>query len=286
MLVRPALFTVVVGGVFLAGARVDAAFVMVLFLVSALVTAAVQFALLRGVFAAAGGPRDTSPWRSWLGTGLALLPMIVMRENLRDLLIASAALGLAAGEVALFVIAIAVTGILTFSVKAVDLSFGPRVARAYADGHAARCRRLLAGGSGLKALIFLAGAAVLVAFRHDVLAIVGGEYVAASTAVVVLLLIPLAEALAGPVNILLTVSGHGRVILAVSLGGAAGIALATPVAGALHGVEAAALAAGACYLVHQLALLVMCWRRVGIDPSILSLRHVLARHHHGGRDGG
>ena len=268
MLVRPALFTVVLGAIWALGATVSAGPVMFLYLVAAIVVIAMQSILLHARFTFTRGPdRDMGAWRIWLRTGVMLAPMLVMNEYMTYLVLGSAALGMPAAAVAGLGIALSLQNILNFSLTAVDMAFGPKLARTLVGGQERRRRDLLSAIAALKCAAVLGGGAMVFALKDPILGLFGPAYLGAGHAFAILLLMPLAAALSGPAALVLNVLGRRRELLAGSLVGVAGIAVATPLGGGLAGLEGAAVGATAAVVAHQATLNLLCRRSTGIDPS-------------------
>ena len=268
MLVRPALFTLVLGAIWTLGATISAAWVMLLYLAAAVVVIAVQSVLLRARFGFARSPgRDMGAWRLWLRTGVMLAPMLVMNEYMTYLVLGSAALGMPAAAVAGLGIALSLQNIINFSLTAVDMAFGPRLARALVHGHERRRCDLLLAIAALKSAAVLGGGGVVFALKDPILGLFGPAYLGAGDAFAILLLMPLAAALCGPAALVLNVLGRRRELLAGSLVGVVGIAVATPLGGWLAGFDGAAIGATAAVVAHQATLTLLCRRSTGNDPS-------------------
>ena len=112
MLIRPSVFCLVLGVIWASDRTIAADTVMALFLVSAVLTALLQAWLLRGVFTfAPDGRADISDWRAWVGTGLMIAPLLLMRENLKNVIVVAAGLVLTTAEVGHLALALSVLGI-------------------------------------------------------------------------------------------------------------------------------------------------------------------------------
>ena len=268
MLVRPALFSAVLLAVYALGRHISADFVMLLWLISACIVVVLQVTLLRPKLDfVATRPRDMSDRRIWVRTGVMLAPMLIMNEYMNNVLLASASLGVEAATVAQLGIALSLQNFLTYSLTAVDMSFSPQVARAIVREDGVRYRRLLSMVSGLKCLGLLAGAFIVYFLREPLLGMFGQHYVAAGNTFFILMLIPLANALFGPVTLVLNVSGHRKELLLGSLVGMIGMGVATPVGGWFGGLNGAALGASVAFFLQQVSLYLYCRKRTGVDPS-------------------
>jgi O-antigen/teichoic acid export membrane protein len=271
MLVRPALFVLVLGALHLGAVMVAASVVICLHLAAAVLVLLLQVRLLRARLAfAARGPRDTGEWRRWLVTGIMLSPMLVMNEYMNYILLGSAAFGLPAATVAQLGIALSLQNFLGFSLAAVDMSFAPKVARAIAARERERCRRLLSVASGLKCAAVAGGGCLVLVVKEPLLGLFGPHYLAAGDAFLILLAIPASAAVFGPSALVLNVLGRRRELLGGSLAGLAGIAVATPVGGWLGGLDGAALGAAGAFAFSQALLYLLCRGRTGIDASVFA----------------
>ncbi len=94
-----------------------------------------------------------------------LAPMLVMNEYMTYLVLGSAALGMPAAAVAGLGIALSLQNILNFSLTAVDMAFGPRLARALVHGHERRRCDLLLAIAALKSAAVLGGGGVVFALK-------------------------------------------------------------------------------------------------------------------------
>lgn len=269
MLVRPLVFTAVLGFAWLQGYSLTPAVIMGLFFLSVVLVAVLQFVLLRRFFDFTKNVRsDFSDWKSWMSTGFKLSPSLVLQEYMKDLIIAAAAIAIAPAQVAFVAVAISVTNFLNFSISAVDVSFGPRFARCAAAGDKARIARLTAVSTLLKCIGVLVGSILLLYFGEQILGLFGPEYRAANTLLVVFLLLPLTNALLGPSTLLLNIHGHPSSIFYATTIGLCLIVILTPVGGYLFGSIGAAFGTAIGFMIMQSVLYFECRRKTGVDASL------------------
>lgn len=278
MLVQPTIFCVVLLAIDASGAQVEADILMAVFFASAVLTALLQFALLRRTFLAVGQHvGDFGARRAWVATGLSMVPLLILRENLKHLLISGSGFVLAAEELGEFALAISLLGPILFAVRAVDISVSPRLSKAIATGRGRHIAKYLGGSAILKVLGALAGLALVLLLDQVILAVVGYEYVEAARLLPILMLLPLSEALFGPTHVVLNITGRRMSVFAGSLAGIFAIVAATAIGGWLHSGTGVAWAASVAYAVHQVSLWLLCRRTTGIETSALGIRLFLDR---------
>lgn len=272
MLVRPAFFCLVLGGVWLAGLRIGADTVMGLFLLAALLTTGLQTWLLRRTFGfARQAAPDMSERATWMRTGLMLAPLLLMRENLKNVIVATAGVVLAKPEVGLLALSLSVLSIVIFAVKAVDIAVSPRLSKAIQHDRPRQVRSYLGASAAVKLVGTVLGLAAIAVLGDRVLGAFGAEFTAAHGAVLILFAIPAADAVFGPTDMVLNVTGNRASILAVSVGSFAALVAGTAIGGTLGGLEGAAWGAAIPYALQQLVLCLQCHRQAGIDPSLLGV---------------
>lgn len=273
MLVRPAVIFVLLGGVWAMGMELSVVLVMLLLLVAFAATAVVQAVLLRHTFAFARSARsDYGDVRSWLGTGLAIAPLLVLRDNLKHVIVAAAALALMPADVGHLALALSVMALFYFGMKAVDIALSPALSQAIQGARPGRVRHLLRVASKVK----LAGMAVAIAMvvlgGRAGLGLFGDSYDEALALLVILMLIPATEALFGSAQVVLNVTGNQGAVFRVAGLSAVVLVAATAFGGWIAGAEGAAAGAGLSYALQQVLLRAAALRDTGFDTSVLGLR--------------
>lgn len=250
--------------------------VVALYALSEGITVVIQNRLLRDDFAFLGATRgDSTGWQGWTRLGLWLTPGLVMNEYRKAILIATAALVLTGTEISLFAVAFSIVNIINFGVVAVDVAFSPRIAQAMAAGQPGRRDKLLASSGAIKLAGLMLGTALVLLMGRTALGWFGAQFDAAYPALLVMLLIPAISILFGPASVLLSSRGYGRSDFTGNLTGALGCMVAICGLGALFGVVGAAVGAVAAHLLGQATMTVLCRRRLGIDPTLGNLRHLI-----------
>ncbi len=272
MFARPAVIFALVGAVWLLGLEPSAVQLLALILVGFVATALLQYWLLRDTFAfLKGASRDFADSRKWIETGLMMAPLLVIRDNLKHVIVASAGLALAAEDVGLVALALSIMSLLYFAVKAVDISLSPQLSSACQGGNKPRVAQLIKVAAKLKVAVVAMGIIALAGAGGWILGLFGADYIAAWAPLMAVLLIPAADAICGPAQIVLNVSGQQRKIFAVAGLSTAILVGATAVGGWLAGAVGASVGAGLSYMAQQGILCLIANRAVGVQTSILGL---------------
>lgn len=275
LLTGPLVLTLGLSLAWAAGVPLKPWHVVVLFALSEGLTVLIQNALLRADFAfLRDTPSDSRAWRAWMGLGLWLTPGLVMTEYRKAILIATAGLALGGAQVSLFAVAFSIVNFINFGVVAVDVAFSPRIAQAMAADQPRRRDRLLASSAAIKLAGLALGVVIVLVLGTMALGWFGPEYRAAWPALLILLLIPALSVAFGPASVILASRGNGRADFAGNLTGALACLVAVPALGALYGVTGAAAGAVASHGLGLAVMNLLCRRRLGIDPSLASLRHL------------
>ena len=279
MLVRPLIFILVLLVVYAAELPATAELAMVLFIVAATVTAVIQTLLLRKTMRPLKGVRpDFVNWRAWVATGGAMMPMLLVQENLRYILLASAAIALSDADLGRLALCISILGVAIYAVRAVDISIAHRLSNAINCKAVVQVRRYLSIGAAIRVAGILAAMAILLPFAEDVLGLFSPEYAEATRYLMILMAIPVAEAIAGPSQIVLNVSGRRKVVFLGTLAGLVLIVVGTALGAIILGLTGATIGSSAAYAAMRFYLWYLCWRETDIDTSVFGMRYLLATH--------
>lgn len=276
MLVRPAVLCVLLVSVWLAGLRPDPVAIMVMILVSFVFAAGVQIAVLRRIFSFAKHPPklDFTPARQWHETGAMMAPLLVLRDNLKHAIVTAAALVLDQTEVGLVALALSLMSLIYFSVKAVDISLSPQLARSLQAGQKARSTHLIGVAAKLKIPALLLGVVGVAILGDWGLRLFGPAYSQAYVPLIILMLFPAADVWLGPAQVVLNVTGHQRYVFVIAGLSTAFLVAGVVIGGWIAGPSGACMGAALSYIVQQMMLRRICARDVGIETSIFALwRH-------------
>ncbi len=166
-------------------------------------------------------------------------------------------------QTGIYAISMQFAAVVQLAITSVEVSVQARLAAAGGQGRETMQRQVdEAGRLGLLAALLLALAIFLLA---PVFSLVLGERYAEIAGVLRVLLIgQLLYALCGPARVLLSMTGHERIVLAAVSVALAGALLAGLAVIPEHGALGAAAIAAASTAFVNLFLLVVCWRRLGV----------------------
>lgn len=272
MLVRPGVICLLLLIIWVSGLQAGPTVLMVLLLVAFVLSALVQALLLRKTFAeAANATPDFGEARKWLGTGAMMAPLLVLRDNLKHVIVASAGLVLSAAQVGYVALALSIMSLAYFSMKAVDISLSPQLSKGLQNKNFVRVASLMRSASILKLTALAAVCGLLALFGEWILAAFGPEYTVVLVPLFILMLVPAAEAIFGPAQIVLNVTGRQTAVFWVA-GISAGVLVgATVLGGWIAGVNGAAFGAGLSYLFQQALLWQVSLKGAGVDTSLANL---------------
>lgn len=276
-MVRPIIFIAGFAACWLAGFRPSVALIMVLFGIDALVTALIQFWLLRSAFSFMRGTQpDKRRWPDWLLTGLTLTPYRLINEFLGNIVILGSALVLDTAGVALIAIAFRIVNFPSFGITAIEVAFGTKIAQALSSGDKTRADHFSAVSALLKIVPTAFACALLIVFAEPILSLFGADYVAAAAPTAWFLLMPLSRALFGNTNLVLQMKGFRRVQFWSALVTMFAMVGAIVLGGRMHGAEGAAAGGALVYVALQVYQYWACLRRTGNDPSFFgAVRHLV-----------
>ncbi|ETX27230.1 hypothetical protein RISW2_15020 [Roseivivax isoporae LMG 25204] len=205
-LVRPVMLLAALLVVAAFGLPLSLSGALMLYCATVLVNIALQAHLLREAmaFVTAQPPRIENA-RSWVATGLFLLPTRMVNDNAKLVMIVAASAVLPLDQVALITVALSVSGLLNFAISSVEISFSAKLSRALHAGDTGRITRFLAVAGGVKVLLCAGMVAVVALLLDPLLALFGTHYAVADDITLILLGIPLVQALFGKADLVLLV---------------------------------------------------------------------------------
>lgn len=268
---QPALMLVLVAIVGWAGQGTMTAFqAMVIHTVTAGVACAYGLGLLGRVVPPA--VRTAPPvyqHQAWMASALHFIVLsgLDMINNRLDLLLLGAFKG--AEAVGIYSAALRGAQLVPFTLLAANLALAPTYASLYATGKRADLQRLVTQSSRLILLGGAPAALGLILFGRWFLLLFGADFVQGQMALAILCVGQLVNVAAGPVAILLTMTGHERDTVI-------GIGIGTAVNGVLNvlliplwGIEGAAVAVATSLITWNLVLAGFVRRRLGISSTAL-----------------
>lgn len=164
----------------------------------------------------------------------------------------------------------AVSALVSFGLVVVNMVIMPRIARHHAREERDQLQALVTRGARLISVAALCGMlAVILGGKFFLELLFGTAYTAAYTALLILAVGQFANALFGPVSIVLNMIGYERLtLIGVSVAAVLNIALNLLLVPPL-GMIGAAIATAAATLAWNVLLAVLLWRMTGIDSTFL-----------------
>ncbi len=274
-LFQPGLVFLLLALVWASGYAIGSVGLMQQFLGAIVVTAGLQFLLLNKALRAPVKAFESvranfDAWRIWFKTAGYMAPLHVMRNNLKHVAVLSAGLTVSSEGVAPLAIALSFMALFLFAVKAVDLAMSPRISRALQAQDHTEATSLLASAALAKAAICVLGFVVLVLVGDVVIRIFGEAYSSAFVPLLILTAIPASEAIWGPAQLVLNVSGRQNIVARLAMVSGFFVVVAIAVGGLWGDATGASAGLAFGYCLQQALLHRMSRREVGIETSILS----------------
>jgi O-antigen/teichoic acid export membrane protein len=272
-ILRPAILTVMIGFMLLAGHRllspVQAMMLTFIAALAALVVISVKVQRTLSSFPTAKTIEFKT--RQWLVISLPLLLIASIGTvlNRADILILGG-LGTAA-QVGVYNVVSKISGLLIFGLSAVNMIAAPMFAEIYARGDREQLQRIVALASvGIFIFVF-AGVVVMTVFGRWMLGIFGAAYVQGYHALLILLVAQGINALCGPVGYLLSMTGRQTIAMKVLFVAAFINVLLNFALIPWLGYEGAALATATAMILWNVILLVIVRMDLKINPTIFGL---------------
>lgn len=280
ILIRPMLFTVVLLVCEGAGISLTATEIMTIFLATTLLTSLLQWRLIRHAMAfCRDNTAQFSERRDWTTLGLMLIPMLVMAEYMRNIVILSSSLVIPDAAVAQLGISLSLVGVLSFGLTAVDMTLSPLIARALVNDNRQRASRLLMF-CGIAKLGGLAiGIPLFYVLVPHAVALLGPEYAGIEKGFLILVIIPFSKALFGPANVVLNVLGLRQALFWGTLCGTLVLFGATILGGMFYGLTGVMIGAAGSMFAFSAMQCAISHRLASINTTFLSHFIYLRRTH-------
>lgn len=271
ILIRPLLFTVVLLVCDGAHIKLTATEIMVVFLATTVLTSILQWRLIHHAMEFC---RDTtaqfSERRDWTTLGLMLIPMLLMAEYMRNIVILSSSLVIPDAAVAQLGISLSLVGVLSFGLTAIDMTLSPLIARALVNDNRRRASRLLMFCGIAKLGGLAVGIPLFYVLVPHAVALLGPEYAGIEKGFLILVMIPFSKALFGPANVVLNVLGLRRALFWSTLTGGLVLLAATLLGGMLYGLTGVMLGAAGAMFAYSAMQSVISHRYASINTTFLS----------------
>ncbi len=208
--------------------------------------------------------------REWLAAGVPLMllaGMVTINNNADILMLGGIVDSRAAG---LYYAATRGANLISLVFGATIVPLGPIIARLYAAADTRALQRMLSRSTRLVTLVSLPIALLFILEGGLFLRLFGAEFVTARWALAVLSAAQLFVVASGPVALVLVMTGHERVATwGVGVGTFVNVALNAALIPVM-GIEGAAIATGASYVISNALLIWEVKRRIGIRATILA----------------
>ncbi len=209
MLLRPLLFLLLVYAAWRTGASLSANTAMLLQLAALSAVAIGQFIILHVMLKPEIG--DAQPeyeTQTWLRIAAPLLLVTLFTQFFPEISVAIIGTMLPPDAVAVFNASYRTALFIAFGLAAVNAITTPRVSRLYAAGDRDGMQHLIALATQLKFWSSLCALLILVFFGKDILALFGDDFLVGYEALLILAVSQLVLAAIGPVDVLLSITGH------------------------------------------------------------------------------
>ena len=237
---------------------------------SSIILLLLGFLLARTVPAQAGSAEPRYSTREWLSVGFQLLLIIgfIILLNRLDIIMIGALLGTA--EAGIYNSAVRIARLILLGLLATNAIVAPLISQLYAQERMRDLQRMISFAARVIFAITVPICLGVLLFGQWALALFGLEFTRGYTALIILSIGQTISALAGPVGILTTMTGHQKVA-AVVYGGIAGLnivlnAILIPTYGIVGGAVATAIAIAALNII----LVRFVSRRLKINATIFA----------------
>ncbi len=206
--------------------------------------------------------------REWLAVSLPLLLItgfnIVLRQT--DIIMVGSLMSRA--DAGVYGAAARIATLVQFGLTAVNAGLAPLISQLHSQERSDELQRVVALGARLIFLFTLVGGAAVFFGAVPILSIFGAEFVGGATALRILMLSQMVNALAGPVGLLMTMTGHQREAARV-IGGSAVMNIVLNLALIpVLGIIGAAVATTVSKIAWNVILVVKVRRRLGLNSLV------------------
>lgn len=251
----------------------DAAYIFAIGLVCVVV---IHEALMRphlaGLRARVADTTEAKPeHREWISVGFIMGLNILFVEFSVYLTVLAASFVLPDRELAFLDVTLKIMALVKFGLTAINQVFLPKISKAVALENWRGLTNWLAVSNILKLVALMGGLLVIWLFGQLGLSFFGPEFVAAYPLLILLMLDPVLQTLAGPGANIVSLSKSPQAMLPFLCATLTVLVAGTFVLGTAYGTMGVAVAVVLTRAVWTVGLALYCRRRLAIDPSIFSL---------------
>ncbi|WP_289079280.1 oligosaccharide flippase family protein [uncultured Thalassospira sp.] len=215
--------------------------------------------------------------REWLSHGINLLLSESSTALLNQAPILLAGVLLSAAEAGEMSAVIRLAMLVIFALTAVQSIITPFLSQAMSRNNTKELQALVARASAFTMIVAVPVCGGFVLLAPQLLGFFGDGYVTAVPLLRIMLGAYLLYAAAGPAVALLTMTGHHKVARTVVCSAATAMIFLGAISMTFGGLVPAVWVAALIVAVYPLILAILCRRTLGVDPTVLSLRYLVAR---------
>jgi O-antigen/teichoic acid export membrane protein len=270
---RPLLLMLGVAGLHYGGQELTAPLVMAFFLgFLLLMTAGHACLVARAVRTAFQSSSRDFQTRLWLTTGMQLFLLTLFSNSFLEINIVTAGWFLPEADIAILNVGFLITNLIGADLFALNAAFAPQASEAYGRRQLDEFQRLVTLALRLRFWPSIGALVGLWYFGKDILGYFGPQFVAGYVPMLVLALLQVVVAGAGPLAQILSLTGHQRRSLPVFAVAIPLIVIMNLVLAPRLGILGSALAALLVTVYWNISLLFIVMKHVGVRPSVLHPR--------------
>jgi O-antigen/teichoic acid export membrane protein len=175
-------------------------------------------------------------------------------------------------ETGIYKAAVTISSLISFGLAIVNPVIMPKIAALYSTHEMEELKNLITRSAWLITFIAIAGLSAILLFGEEILTVIyGSNFRIGHTALIVLIFGQLANALFGPVALVLNMVGHERTTLA-------GVSISVVLNAVLnyflipeYGIIGAAISTSISLFFWNFTLAILLWRKAGINPTAFRL---------------
>ncbi len=253
------------------GIELDAARIMLVFLITLLLITVLQTLLNRHALTEVlKTPRaDYSNWRQWTSVGIQMIIPTLLIEFSTEIVIVFAAAVLPAAEVAVLSVILRLTGFIGFAIVAANQSIGPSLAAAIQLDDRNEVNKLLFISGRFKLWVAFAGLLLFTIGGHLILAVFGQHYTSGAQSLVILATVPVILAFAGPTALIMTVLKLHHYMLVTSVVVLVILYLLIQLLGRYYGLNGVAASVVIVWLVWNLSMAFIILKHRAFNVSFI-----------------
>ena len=273
MLIRPVIFIILLYIVWQASAHLSANTAILVQVIVLILVTLVHFIIIRKMLSwKISGEGLSYDKKEWHGIAAPLLLVTLFTQYFPEISIIAIGVMLPPEDIAIFNACYKVALLIGFGLAAVNSYTIPKISRQFASGDKDNMQRLVAVATQMKFWPSLLALLVFALFGHDILGLFGDEFTNGYVALLILGAAQLVMAAIGPVDVLLSITGHQNLCMRVFAFSIVATFLLILVLVPIYGVNGAAMTVLVVVLLWSTWLHILVVRHLDVRPSVLSFR--------------